>query len=161
MIFFIVDPKFPTKKAIKKNLEPLVINNETTIKYNKLKWTKPLVIVKSLNGIGENPAIANKVIQAMVPPSEDILSFKNEVLSTPYSSNILTPISLKKTYPIKYPKHAPSTEPIVAIKAILTHSFFFCYCHWNYQNIWWRLKKDKTFNKRHNAKKNFELFVPS
>ena len=37
MIFFIVDPKFPTKNAIKKNLEPLVIN-ETTIKYNKLKF---------------------------------------------------------------------------------------------------------------------------
>ena len=124
MTFFIADPKFPTKNAIKKNLEPLVIK-ETTIKYNKLKLTKPLVIVKSLNGIGENPAMANKVIQAIVPPSEDILSFKNEVMSTPYSSNILTPISLKKTYPIKYPKHAPRTEPIVAIKAILTHSFFF------------------------------------
>ena len=95
MTFFIADPKFPTKNAIKKNLEPLVIK-ETTIKYNKLKLTKPLVIVKSLNGIGENPAMANKVIQAIVPPSEDILSFKNEVLSTPYNSNILTPISLKK-----------------------------------------------------------------
>ena len=82
MIFFMADPKFPTRNAIKKNLDPLVIN-ETIIKYRKLKWTKPLVIVKSLNGIGENPAIANKVIQAMAPPSEDILSFKNDVLSTP------------------------------------------------------------------------------
>ena len=82
MIFFIADPKFPIKNAIKKNLEPLVIN-EIIIKYRKLKWTKPLVIVKSLNGIGENPAIANKVIHAIVPPSDDILSFKNDVLSTP------------------------------------------------------------------------------
>ena len=82
MIFFIVVPKFPIRKAIKKNLKPLV-SNETIIKYNKLKCTKPLVMVKSLKGIGENPAIANKVIHAIVPPSEDILSFKNEVLSTP------------------------------------------------------------------------------
>ena len=82
MIFFIPDPKFPTRNAIKKNLEPLVIN-ETTTKYSKLKLTKPLVIVRSLKGIGENPAIANKVIHAIVPPSEDILSFKNDVLSTP------------------------------------------------------------------------------
>ena len=82
MIFFIADPKFPTRNAIKKNLEPLVIN-ETIIKYSKLKCTNPLVIVKSLNGIGENPAIANKVIHAIVPPSEDILSFKNDTLSTP------------------------------------------------------------------------------
>ena len=35
MICFIADPKFATKNAIKKNLEPLVIN-ETTIKYIKL-----------------------------------------------------------------------------------------------------------------------------
>ena len=82
MTFFMVDPKFPTRNAIKKNLEPLVIN-DTTKKYSKLKLTKPLVIVRSLKGIGENPAIANKVIQAIVPPSEDILSFKNDVLSTP------------------------------------------------------------------------------
>ena len=82
MIFFIVDPKFPIKNEIKKNLEPLVIN-EIITKYSKLKCTKPLVIVKSLNGIGENPAIANKVIHAIVPPSDDILSFKKDVLSTP------------------------------------------------------------------------------
>ena len=82
MIFFIVEPKFPIRNAIKKNLKPLVIN-ETIIKYIKLKFTNPLVIVKSLNGIGENPAIANKVIHAIVPPSEDILSFKNVTLSTP------------------------------------------------------------------------------
>ena len=76
MIFFIVEPKFPIRNAIKKNLEPLVIN-ETIIKNSRLKFTNPLVIVKSLKGIGENPAIANKVIHAIVPPSEDILSFKN------------------------------------------------------------------------------------
>ena len=35
------------------------------------------------------------------------------------------PISLKKMYPIKYPKHAPNTEPVVAINAIFFHSFFF------------------------------------
>ena len=79
-IFFIVEPKFPIRNAIKKNLKPLVII-ETIIKYSKLKFTNPLVIVKSLNGIGENPAIANKVIHATTPPSEDILSFKNDVLS--------------------------------------------------------------------------------
>ena len=82
IIFFIVEPKFPIRNAIKKNLEPLVIK-ETIIKYTILKCTNPLVIVKSLNGIGENPAIANKVTQAIVPPSEDILSFKNDALSTP------------------------------------------------------------------------------
>ena len=82
MIFFIAEPKFPIRNAIKKNLNPLVIN-ETIIKYSKLKFTNPLVIVKSLNGMGENPAIANKVIHAIVPPSEDILSLKNDVLSTP------------------------------------------------------------------------------
>ena len=81
-IFFIAEPKFPIRNAIKKNLKPLVII-ETIIKYSKLKFTNPLVIVKSLNGIGENPAIANKVIHATTPPSEDILSFKNDVLSTP------------------------------------------------------------------------------
>ena len=82
IIFFIVEPKFPIRNAIKKNLEPLVMS-EMIIKYNKLKCTNPLVIVNSLKGIGENPAIANKVIQANVPPSEDILSFKNDVLSKP------------------------------------------------------------------------------
>ena len=81
-IFFIPEPKFPIRNAIAKNLKPLVII-ETIIKYSKLKFTNPLVIVKSLNGIGENPAIANKVIHAIVPPSEDILSFKNDALSTP------------------------------------------------------------------------------
>ena len=34
-------------------------------------------------------------------------------------------MQLKKTYPIKYPKDAPSTEPVVAINAIFTHSCFF------------------------------------
>ena len=36
IIFFIVGPKFPIKKAIIKNLKPLV-RKETIIKYNKLK----------------------------------------------------------------------------------------------------------------------------
>ncbi len=81
-IFFIAEPKFPIRNAIIKNLKPLVII-ETIIKYSKLKLTNPLVIVKSLNGIGENPAIANKVTHATVPPSVDILSLKNDVLSTP------------------------------------------------------------------------------
>ena len=82
-------------------------------------------MVKSLNGTGVNPAIASNVIQATTPPSEETLSFKNETLSTPYNSKILIPISLKKTYPIKYPKHAPRTENKVATAAILNHSFFF------------------------------------
>ena len=88
------------RKAIKKNLKPLV-KNEIITKYKKLKWTNPLVIVNNLNGTGEKPAIANSVIQATTPPSEDTLSLRKEVLSTPYSSKIFTPISLKKTYPIK------------------------------------------------------------
>ncbi len=36
IIFFIVVPKFPIKKAIMKNLKPLVIK-ETITKYKKLK----------------------------------------------------------------------------------------------------------------------------
>ena len=48
-----------------------------------LKLTNPLVIVKSLNGTGVKPAIANNVIQAKIPPSEATLSFKKDVLSTP------------------------------------------------------------------------------
>ena len=55
----------------------------------------------------------------------DGLSLKKDILSTPYKSKILTPISLKKMKPIKYPSIAPKTEPIVAINAILNHSFFF------------------------------------
>ena len=86
-----------------------------------MKWTNPLVIVKSLNGIGVKPAIANRVIQAITPPSLETLSLRKEALSTPYNSNILSPISLKKTYPIRYPRHAPKTDDIVAIKAILYH----------------------------------------
>ena len=41
------------------------------IKYAKLKCINPLLIVKSLKGTGEKPAIASKVIQAIIPPSED------------------------------------------------------------------------------------------
>jgi hypothetical protein len=80
--------------------------------------------VSSLKGTGVKPAIASKVIQAIFPPSEETLSFKKFPLSTPYSSNILIPISLKKINPIKYPKQAPNTDPVVAIKAIFFHSFF-------------------------------------
>ena len=82
MIFFIVEPKFPTKNAIKKKRDPLV-TREIKIKYKKLKFIKPLVIVSSLKGTGEKPAIANREIQAIIPPSEDTLSFKNEASSTP------------------------------------------------------------------------------
>ncbi len=60
-----------------------------------------------------------------MPPSDDTLSFRKEALSTPYSSKIFTPISLKNTYPIKYPKHAPRTDANVATAAILTQSFLF------------------------------------
>ena len=88
-----------------------------------MKCTKPLVIVNNLNGTGVNPAIAKRDIHAITPPSEDTLSFKNETLSTPYNSKIFKPISLKKTYPIKYPKQAPKTEPIRAVVAIFIHWF--------------------------------------
>ena len=33
------------------------------------------------------------------------------------------PTSLKKIYPIKYPIHAPETDPVVAINAILNQLF--------------------------------------
>ena len=82
-------------------------------------------MVKSLNGTGVNPAIASNVIQAITPPSDETLSFKNDTLSTPYNSKIFIPISLKKTYPMKYPKQAPRTENKVATRAILNQSFFF------------------------------------
>ena len=82
IIFFIAGPKFPTKNAIKKKRDPLVMR-EMKIKYKILKFIKPLVIVSNLNGTGEKPAIAKRVIQAMTPPSEETLSFKNEVSSTP------------------------------------------------------------------------------
>ena len=124
IIFFIAEPKLPRRKAIIKNLDPLV-KRETITKYRKLKCTNPLVIVNNLKGTGVKPAIASNVTQAIVPPSEETLSFKKFVLSTPYNSNIFMPISLKKINPIKYPKHAPNTEPMVAIKAICFHSFFF------------------------------------
>ena len=82
IIFLIVGPKFPMRKAIIKNLEPLVII-ETITKYKILKCTKPLVIVSSLNGTGVKPAIARRVTQAIAPPSEETLSLRKEVLSTP------------------------------------------------------------------------------
>ena len=74
---FIVGPKFPIKNATKKNLEPLV-NKEIIIKYIRLKCINPLLIVNSLKGTGEKPAIASKVNQAMVPPSEETLSFQKD-----------------------------------------------------------------------------------
>ena len=64
------------------------------------------MIVSNLKGTGEKPAIAKRVIHAITPPSEDTLSFKNEA------------------YPIKYPRQAPKTDPIVAIDPILIHSYF-------------------------------------
>ena len=70
-------PKLPIKNAIKKNLKPLV-KKETIIKYAKLKFTNPLVIVKSLKGTGENPAIPSKVIQAINPPSDETLLFQKD-----------------------------------------------------------------------------------
>ena len=74
---FIVEPKFPIKKAIKKNLDPLV-KREIIIKYTKLNCINPLLMVNSLKGKGENPAIANKVIHAITPPSEEILFFQKD-----------------------------------------------------------------------------------
>tara|TARA_B100000482_G_C12441305_1_gene233196 strand:+ start:405 stop:638 length:234 start_codon:yes stop_codon:yes gene_type:complete len=70
-------PKFPIKNAIMKNLDPLV-TKEMIRKYAKLKCINPLLIVKSLKGKGENPAIANKVIHAITPPSEEILFFQKD-----------------------------------------------------------------------------------
>ena len=72
---FIAGPKFPIKNAIKKNLEPLV-NKEIITKYIRLKCINPLLIVKSLKGTGEKPAIANKVIHVITPPSEETLFFQ-------------------------------------------------------------------------------------
>ena len=71
IIFFIVGPKLPTKNATKKKREPLV-TREIIIKYRILKLIKPLVIVSSLKGTGENPATANRVIHAITPPSEAV-----------------------------------------------------------------------------------------
>ena len=51
-------------------------NKEITIKYIMLKCIKPLLIVRSLKGTGENPAIASRVIQAITPPSEETLFFQ-------------------------------------------------------------------------------------
>ena len=74
---FIAGPKFPIKNAIKKNLDPLV-NKEMMIKYAKLKCINPLLMVNSLKGTGENPAMANKVIHAITPPSEETLFFQKD-----------------------------------------------------------------------------------
>ena len=40
-------------------------------------------MVNNLNGTGVKPAIANSAIHAIIPPSEDTLSLRNDVLSTP------------------------------------------------------------------------------
>ena len=74
---FIAGPKFPIKKAIKKNLDPRV-TRATIIKYIMLKCINPLLMVNSLKGTGENPAIASKVIHAITPPSEDTLFFQKD-----------------------------------------------------------------------------------
>ena len=67
------------------------------IKTTGFQEVKVGMIVNNLKGIGVKPAIASKVAQASTPPSDDILSFKKEALSTPYSSKIFKPISLKNT----------------------------------------------------------------
>ena len=54
-------PNLLTKNAIKKNLKPRVIR-QVTKKINKLNFINPLVIVRSLNGTGVNPAINNVII---------------------------------------------------------------------------------------------------
>ena len=78
-------------------------------------------MVKSLKGKGVKPAVTSIPSQEKKPPFVENLSFKKFGSSQPYNSNIFIPISLKKTYPIKYPKSAPRTEKIVAIKAIRTN----------------------------------------
>ena len=159
MIFFIVVPKFPIRKAIKKNLDPLV-NVEIIIKYKILKFTKPLVIVKSLNGTGVKPAIAKRVSHATTPPSDETLSFKKDVLSTPYNSKIFNPISLKKTYPIKYPRQAPATEPMVAIRAMFSHSFLLAIVIGMIKTSG-GIGKMKLSTNEITPKKNFELLCPA
>ena len=67
------------------------------MKKNKLKWIKPLEIVKSLNGRGVKPAVNNIPNQEKKPPFEENFSFRKLGSSYPYISNILIPISLKKT----------------------------------------------------------------
>ena len=67
------------------------------IKKNKLKWIKPLEIVKSLKGRGVNPAVKSIPNQERKPPFVENFSFRKLGSSYPYSSNILVPISLKKT----------------------------------------------------------------
>ena len=49
------------------------MNKEITIKYAILKFINPLLMVRSLKGTGENPAIPSRVIQAITPPSEETL----------------------------------------------------------------------------------------
>ena len=94
------------------------------MKKNILKCINPLEIVKSLKGNGVNPAVKRIPSQEIKPPLVENFSFKKFGSSYPYSSNILNPISLKKIYPIKYPKSAPRTEKIVATAAIRRKSFF-------------------------------------
>ena len=52
----IASPNLCTKKANRKNLNPLV-KTDVIKNINKLNWIKPLVMVKSLKGTGVNPAI--------------------------------------------------------------------------------------------------------
>ena len=95
-----------------------------------------------------------------MPPSEETLSFRKDVLSTPYSSNILIPISLKKTYPIKYPHIAPKTDPNVAINAIRNQLFGFAIVIGTIITSG-GIGKMKLSMKEITAKKNLEFLFPA
>ena len=68
-------PNLYVKKATKKNLDPLV-KMQITIKKNKLKWIKPLDMVKSLNGKGVKPAVIKIPSQEKNPPVVENFSFR-------------------------------------------------------------------------------------
>ena len=69
-------PNFADKNATIKNLKPREII-QITKNTNILKFIRPLVIVKSLKGIGVNPA-RNKVPSQIekAPPPDDNCCFK-------------------------------------------------------------------------------------
>ena len=73
-------PYLYVKNATKKNLKPLV-TTQIIIKKSKLKWINPLEIVKSLNGIGVNPAVKRIPNQEKKPPFVENFSFKKFGLS--------------------------------------------------------------------------------
>ena len=73
IIFFIAGPKFPIRKAIIKNLDPLVIK-EMTIKYAILKCINPLLIVNNLKGTGEKIAsVASSAAQPFQEGFSDVM----------------------------------------------------------------------------------------